>query len=269
VRAFDTLAIAAILSAFGLLFLWLASTTFQSWRTLQRAMAKAHRDGRADAATPQVIQDVRRRALLLASVAALFFLVAAWVGWRGANPAVAAPLPRAAREVPRALWTIAIPFYAAIVLAASGLVLGVVAAMSNRGPHRLATPGSHVDQASAPMESRVRRTAAAVSVACLAASIWLASRGFAALRPLTPPQRAVFADCDPVPSSLAALFGLAALGVFLAEGAAIWRAGPSGGRDRPGRRPRVPWSFLWLAVSLLAAGYFMFVGSCEYPEGSS
>jgi hypothetical protein len=264
----EILPIVAVLSGFGLLFLWLAYSTHQSWRVLQRATANALPDPHIDA----TLQPVRRRALLLGTVAALFFLSAVWVGWRGAGVTNANPPPRVPREVPRALWTLAAPFYASLVLAASGFVLGFIAAAAPKlGRRRLTAHEPRVETDQVATASFGRRAAAAGgAVVCLAASVWFALRGFAGLRTLTAPQRAVFSDCDPVPAGFAALMGVAWLALFLAEGVAVWRGGPPA-RGRRGRRvnPRVPWSTLWLALALLVAGYYIFVGSCEYPGGSS
>ena len=263
----EKLPIVAVLSGFGLFFLWLAYSTLQSWRVLQRAAANALPHPHIDA----TLQPVRRRALFLGAIAALCFLLAAWVGWRGASLTDATRVPPVQREVPRALQTLAAPFYASIVFAASGFVLALVAATPLRGRRRLTAAAARVEHDEIATMSLGRRAAAVIgAVVCVATSVWLALRGFAGIRTLTPPQRAVFADCDPVPAGLAALIGVGTLAIVLAESSAAWRSGSSTGGQREHRvKPRVPWLLLGLGLAFLVAGFYLFVGSCEYPEGSS
>jgi hypothetical protein len=153
-------------------------------------------------------------------------------------------------EAPADLWTLVVPLYAAIVLAAVGLVLGFVAVSSNRAAARVgfALTGS----------------------ASIGLALALGARGLAAVRRLPAPQRSVFADCDPWITSITALFGVALVAVFVAETRSLLLdpgSAASGSARRS--RKRVPWSLLWLGIAMVIAGYGIFGGSCDYPEGSS
>ena len=153
------LPIVAVLSGFGLFFLILldASELARTATRRRERVAGPHID-----ATLQLFAGAHcslARSQRCASSAA-------WVGWRSAGVTNATPVPPVSREVPRA--PDAAPFYASIVLAASGFVLALVAAVADADD----ADSRRLRRASSKTKSRRCRSAIALLLQSAPSCAW-------------------------------------------------------------------------------------------------
>src|SRR4029453_17593243 len=139
------------------------------------------------------------------------------IAWGAVNAIVFASQPPAPREVPAALWTLGAPFYASVLLGIIGLLLCLIAgSLLHRARKDAATNRVDGAREESPRGYGVTATLGG-GVVCIAPSPCVTRRGRATVRRLPAPQQAVFGDCNPGAPAIAALLGVIALGVFLAE----------------------------------------------------